>query len=219
MKYRELLENANDAIVTFNLEGRFTSANKAAEQLIGYARDEVTKMNVSQILSPEHHDQLWQSIRRMSEGEKATLQEVDLIGKGGRRVFVESNRQLIYENGKAVGVQVISRDISERKQAEEALRHKQRELAEAQRLAQIGSWEWEEESNTMRWSDELYRIARRDPNLPPPSLEEIAHTYSASLLERIGPLVEDSRRTGNPYQLEIDHGLSGWYGKMVHRPG
>jgi two-component system cell cycle sensor histidine kinase/response regulator CckA len=203
-RYRELFENANDAIAMFNLEGRITSVNRAAEQLIGYSRDEASKMEASQILSPEYYDDFLQTIGRMLEGEKAALQEVELICKGGERVLVEANRQLIYENGTAVGIQVIARDITERKRTEEALRHREKELREAQRLAQIGSWEWDAGSDTMSWSDELYRIARRDRDLPPPRYSEFSQIYPAESWERLKPLVDNALRTGAPYKLEME---------------
>src|SRR5215217_1550205 len=50
-------------------------------------------------------------------------------------------------------------DITERRRAEESLRRKDSELAEAQRLAGIGSWQWDSSTNEVVWSDELYRIA------------------------------------------------------------
>jgi len=54
-------------------------------------------------------------------------------------------------------------DIHRRKQTEEALRKRDAELAEAQRLARVGSWQWDPNTDTVQWSKELYRIAGRDP--------------------------------------------------------
>jgi PAS domain-containing protein len=59
----------------------------------------------------------------------------------------------------------IVRDISERKRVEEALRQKETELVEAQRVAQVGSWRWDATADVVVWSEELYRIAGRGPNL------------------------------------------------------
>ena len=50
---------------------------------------------------------------------------------------------------------------------EESLRRKESELKEAQRLAGVGSWQWDRHSGTVVWSEELYRIANRDPACRP----------------------------------------------------
>jgi PAS domain S-box-containing protein len=61
------------------------------------------------------------------------------------------------------GVMVFCRDVTERNRAEAALRDSRRQLAEAQRIARIGSWEWEPATNRVTWSQELYRIVGADP--------------------------------------------------------
>ena len=58
-------------------------------------------------------------------------------------------------------------DITERKSAEEALVRKEVELKEAQRLAGVGSWQWDPATDTVVWSEELYRLAGRDPSCRP----------------------------------------------------
>jgi PAS domain S-box-containing protein len=57
----------------------------------------------------------------------------------------------------------IAQDITERKQAEEKLRHSEVQLAQAQRLAHVGSWDWDLPTNKVTWSDELYRIFGLEP--------------------------------------------------------
>jgi len=57
----------------------------------------------------------------------------------------------------------IAQDITERKQAEEKLLQSERQLAEAQRLAHIGSWDWDLRTNRVTWSDELYHIFGLQP--------------------------------------------------------
>jgi|GEM_PF-604592 len=57
----------------------------------------------------------------------------------------------------------IAQDITERKQAEEKVRQSERQLAEAQRLAHIGSWDWDLRTNAVTWSDELYHIFGLQP--------------------------------------------------------
>jgi PAS domain S-box-containing protein len=76
-------------------------------------------------------------------------------------------------------VVVAHENITKRKLAAEHLRRSEASLAEAQRLAHLGSWEWDVQTNTLTWSDELYRIYGLQPN-------QFAATYEA-MLERIHP--------------------------------
>ncbi len=62
-------------------------------------------------------------------------------------------------------------DITEHKRAENALRKSQASLAEAQRLAHLGNWEWQIRSNEVLWSDEVYRILGLPPRGSAPSFE------------------------------------------------
>jgi len=67
---------------------------------------------------------------------------------------------------------VLAAVVEESKDAERALRQRDRELNEAQRLAHTGSWQWDPGSDVMTWSAELYRLARYDPELPPPCFKD-----------------------------------------------
>jgi PAS domain S-box-containing protein len=91
-----------------------------------------------------------------------------------------------------------------RDQSEDALLHSEKEFKEAQRLAQIGSWEWDVSSDIVYWSDELYRMARRDRNLPPPRFSEFSKVYPPATMERLTPLVDEAVRSGTPYTLEME---------------
>lgn len=122
-RYRELFENANDFVYTNDLEWNFTSVNKAGEEIIGYTRDEVRKMNVVQVLAPEHRETARRMLERKLAENAVTSYEVEVVARDGRRVPLEVNSRLILDKeGRAVGVQGIGRDITERKAAERALR-------------------------------------------------------------------------------------------------
>jgi PAS domain S-box-containing protein len=77
---------------------------------------------------------------------------------GGAIRWIEATGRAYYENGKPIRMTGLCLDVSERKGIEEELLKSERNLAEAQRIAGIGSWEWDMVSNTTRWSKEMYRI-------------------------------------------------------------
>ena len=119
-RYRELFENAKDAIYVHDLRGRYVSVNRAAERLSGYSRDEIIGKHYSNFVVPRDLAQVRTSFARKLDHVPETTYEVDVMRKDRRRVPVEVSSRLIYENGEPVGVQGVARDISERKRAEEA---------------------------------------------------------------------------------------------------
>jgi len=129
-RYQELFDNANDIIYTCDLEGRFTSLNLMAERLIGYKREDVLKMDIGQIVAPEHLKLVRQTIADMVANNTDTPPyEIEIICKDGRRLPVEINTRLIYENGRPVGIQGIARDMSERKRDERIRQRLSRQAA------------------------------------------------------------------------------------------
>ena len=122
-RYRELFENANDLIYTHDLEGNVLSLNVACERVTGYTRDELIGRNMTEIVYPEHRQRGVEAMQKKARGEvKATSYELDVVAKDGRRVPVEVNTRLVYEDGKPIAIQGIGRDISERKESEARFR-------------------------------------------------------------------------------------------------
>ncbi len=119
--YRELVENASDIIYTHDLEGRFTWVNKACETLTGYTREEWLRLSIWDLIAPEFQQEAHETIDRKLSGELQIF-EVEIVAKGGRRVPLELSERLIYRGLRKEGVQGIARDVSERRQAAQALR-------------------------------------------------------------------------------------------------
>lgn len=93
-------------------------------------------------------------------------------------------------------------EVAERRSTEDRVRRSEQQLAEAQHLAQIGSWEWDIAENCVTWSDELYRIYGLEP-------QSVPITYGG-FLERVHPAdrhlaaqtVEQARRDRRPFSFE-----------------
>lgn len=131
-RYRELFENARDAIYVHDLEGNYIRVNRATEALSGYKREEIVGRNFVDFVAAEHVRYVRKSFYARLAEQGETAFEVDVIAKDGRRVPVEVRSRAIYENGVMVGVQGTARDITERKLAQDALQMFSRQLIEAQ---------------------------------------------------------------------------------------
>lgn len=131
-RYRELFENSKDALYVHNLSGAYTSVNRAAERLSGYSRQEIIGKHFGDFIVPEYAQEVRQNWQRKLDQAGETSYDVEVITKDGRRIPVEVNSRLIYENGLPVAVQGSVRDISERKQAQQASQTYARGVIEAQ---------------------------------------------------------------------------------------
>ena len=128
--------------------------------------------------------------------------EFRVLRADGTLRWVAAKGQFYYSSaGEPQRMLGINWDITERKNVEESLRRKQMELKEAQRLAGVGSWHWDRGAGTVTWSEELFRLAARDPSLPAVSYEEHPQLYSVESWERLRAAVDTSLQTGAPYEL------------------
>jgi PAS domain S-box-containing protein len=121
-RYRALVENANDIIYAYDLTGRFISVNRTGERVTGYTREEILRMNIADVVAPEHLEQAQRRIAEMVAGGVLGNYEFEIIAKDGSRVTLEVNSRVSLHGDVAVGIQGIARDITDRKRAEEALR-------------------------------------------------------------------------------------------------
>ena len=136
-RYRDIFDNANDIIYTHDLNGNFTSLNQTGEQLTGYSKAEVAGMNFAQVVVPEQMDLARSMLaRKIKNNELATVYEMEINSKSGRRLTLELSTRLMYRDGKPVGVQGIARDVSERKRAEAELLRRNQELAALNEIGQ-----------------------------------------------------------------------------------
>ena len=104
----------------------------------------------------------------------------------------------------AIPFTVLAVLVGEQKQAQQALIDEGTQLAEAQRLAQVGSWQWDPKTDTVIWSEGLYRIAGLDLHLPAVSYKEHYKLYTPESWERLRRAVEEAMRTGAPYELDLE---------------
>ena len=115
----------------------------------------------------------------------------------------------IMKNNMSRLVPAIERELKEaesrvqRKQAEELLRSEHIMLARTEGIAHIGSWGWNIATDTVNWSDELFRIFQRDPREGAPSFAEHPAFYHPDDMARLQQAVKAAVADGTPYKLEL----------------
>lgn len=158
---RTLIDSLPDRIYAKDTEGRFILKNEADARQMGAAstHEIIGKTDFdyySAELAAQYHadDQaVIQSGQPLINREEPSL---DAAGNPGW--ILTTKVPLRDEQGKAIGLVGIGRDISERKRVEDELRRSEMALTKAQRVAHVGSWVWHTQTNRLEWSDEMYRI-------------------------------------------------------------
>ncbi|MBY0268306.1 MAG: PAS domain S-box protein [Burkholderiales bacterium] len=128
-----IVESSNDAIIMRSLDGRILTWNAAAERLFGWSTAEAMGRPIIMIVPPEQIGILAASIERVKQGETMESVETVRLRKDGSRFFADITFSPVKdEHGRVIAISNTTRDITERKQAESALRELSRRLLETE---------------------------------------------------------------------------------------
>jgi diguanylate cyclase (GGDEF)-like protein/PAS domain S-box-containing protein len=121
-RYRDLLDHAADIVYTCDLHGHITSLNRAGQRLTGYSAAEAAAMRVADFVTGAQRELVNDLIQRQVRERQNLTAEFEVVTRQGERRVLEVSTCLIQRDGTPVEIQGIARDITERKEQEQALR-------------------------------------------------------------------------------------------------
>jgi PAS domain S-box-containing protein len=118
-KYRNLFENVYDAIVIVNKDGIMVDCNTAAQELLGYSKEELEEFTIKDIVYPDDQELSEKYLQKLVTDGYYSNYQGRIITKNGITKYIQVNSKAIYENGEMVGSRDIARDITQLKKDEE----------------------------------------------------------------------------------------------------
>ncbi len=221
---RSLIEASLDPLVTIGPDGKITDVNNSTETVTGYSRDKLIGTDFSDYFTePEKAKEGYQ--RAFQEGLVRDY-PLEIQNKDGHITPVLYNASIYKdESGKVLGIFAAARDITEIEKAEKALKkahdnleklveertselekaynslkESEKSLSEAQKMAHIGSYDWNIITNEEYWSDEVYRIFELDPKI------ELNHNIFLSYIhpediDYVSHAINEALK-GKPYSID-----------------
>ncbi|MEX0268191.1 PAS domain S-box protein [Leptolyngbyaceae cyanobacterium UHCC 1019] len=214
-QFRAFFENSPIAIGLATLDDhRMVRSNAKYQELLGYSDPELCQMTFMDLTHPDDINADLMLFSQLLEGSISRFQmEKRYRCKNGDFIWVDLTVALVYDTqGKPLYSLCMPQDITEakrldgdRRQTEEALRRSQASLAEAQRVAHVGSWEVDLITQRGSWSAELFRLFGLDPDQPKPTIEQTIQFIHPDDRALYCQIIERAFEQGEPY--EVDHRL------------
>jgi len=172
-KYRSYISNAPVGVFITDKAGNFFEVNEAACRITGYPRCELLKKSILEFLSGES---VKEDLVQLSQVFESGEFNADLLfrHKNGTDRWLSVNAVKLNKTR----FLVFTKDVTEGKLAENLLKESESNLATAQRIAHVGSWEWDKLSDTVKLSKEMYAVFDIDADTfdgKPESLLKLVH--------------------------------------------
>jgi hypothetical protein len=207
---RWLLRSVPDGLWVLDRDGRTVFANESMAMILGREPGEMIGFDAFSALDGAGQEQLRQHLRDLETvGEPGEDLECLLLRRDGERIWtLISHSPILDDHGTHRGWLHRVTEYTQQRQLLETLQRREHQLAEAQTIAKIGSWEWDVAADVVRWSDQLFRIYDLDS-------DKFVPTF-AGFLEGIHPL--DREAVGQTVGAVLTEGDSFEFDARILRP-
>ncbi|MDO9048256.1 MAG: PAS domain S-box protein [Methylobacter sp.] len=219
-RWKFAIESSGDGVWDWDIQTNEVKYSSRCKEILGYAENDIlpTEQELLNHIHPDDQFYVAGAVQAYLEGKTAIyVVEYRLRCKDGSYKWILDQGMAVSrnENGKPLRMIGTHKDISARKQAEEALQQNQKKLQEAQRTAHMGSWQLNLKTHHVVWSEQLYRILGMNPELPPPDYTEHFRLFTPESWKRLNAILTHTQEVGGTYELELeiiraDDGAHGW---------
>jgi two-component system, cell cycle sensor histidine kinase and response regulator CckA len=210
-KYRRIAENSTDVVWTMDLNLRMTYVSPSVERLLGETVEAHLIKPVEKKLTKDSLKSVFEILKAELEREnipgidkgRTRVVEVEFYKADGTTVWTSLNAGFIRDaSGNVVGIQGVTRDITERRRSEAELQESEKRLREAQEIARLARWELDIGTGRLMWSDGIYDLFEV-------SREIFASSYDAFLsfihpddIDLVNQAYREAVTAKKPYEIE-----------------
>jgi len=156
-KFRGIFNSMSDVFCRADFEGKIEIISPSVEEIFGYKAEELVGEDIRILYS--NPDKRTALIKKLKDESFLTELDTIIITKDGKKKTISFISKLYYDDqNNPVGIESISRDVSEKKKLERLLKDQNNLLEETQKMARVGSLNYETNSNDLKWSDTLKNI-------------------------------------------------------------
>jgi PAS domain S-box-containing protein len=197
-----LLDRVDQAIIAVTPDDEVIFWNRFAEELYGWSAEETIGKKTFDLMVIPQEKEVAVAIREHLHQGKTWIGEMILRDRSGRVFTVQATNSLLFDDGQMIGIVGISRDVTEQKAAREAFQRRTAQLVQAERLAQIGSYERNFRTEEVFWSEGRYHILGVNPSDGPLTRDEYESLLHPEDRTRVRQIVDEAYRLGQPYTVE-----------------
>lgn len=210
------IKKSPDLICIAGTDACFKEVNDAFTEVLGYSKEELLSKAFTSFIHPEDIESTYSQVEKLSLGNPVIDFENRYLKKNGDwvwlqwRSIIDPSNNLIY---------AIARDITKKKKLQERVAKSEKLLNDALKVAKMGCWEFNLNTNELIWTDELYEIFEIE-NKPNPKLYlEYLSRFSNNDITRLQDKINQTILDKKPYEIEHQVQLPNNRLKIVYSTG
>jgi PAS domain S-box-containing protein len=201
-----------DLVCIADFNAYYKEVNPAFTKVLGYSREELLSKPFVDFVHPEDLEKTYAEVQFLTNNNPTLDFENRYITKNGNLVYLQWKANLNSSNNL---IYAIARDVTETRKTQGKLLSSERSLNEAQKIAKIGSWDFNLITQELNWSDELYKIFEienksNNPNLYAKYLSRFTLEDAEQLNVNVGNTIANNVPYEMEHQIVLDNQKTKW---------
>jgi len=188
-EFKDVLNSMVDVFARTDMQGNCLMISPSIYEMTGFKDHEIIGKPIAGLYFDQNDR--FNFVKALQEQGVVRNFITELVRKDGEKITVSSNSWMHYNGeGQPIGAESIVRDITASMNAEKKLKENAMLFRESERLANLGIWQWHMSTDTIEWSDELFRIYGVDKKAFSPTFKGYLQFVHPEDRQRIRKIIE-----------------------------